>query len=58
MSFSLNDTYALITLGCFKNEVESDNIRSALSSFGMQETSKISVASIVIINTCVFIAVA
>lgn len=49
-------TYLLVTLGCFRNEVDSDVLRSALDELGLQETPRIDSAGIVVVNTCGFIA--
>ncbi len=48
--------FLLVTLGCFRNEVESDLIRSELASLGMDETQTLEAADIVVVNTCGFIA--
>lgn len=48
--------YFLVTLGCFRNEVESDLLRSELSSLGMAETRSLDGADIAVVNTCGFIA--
>ncbi|HPP87592.1 MAG TPA: 30S ribosomal protein S12 methylthiotransferase RimO [bacterium] len=46
--------YYIITLGCPKNDVESDAIRKQL--FGrLIETEKIAIADYIIVNTCAFI---
>lgn len=47
--------YFLVTLGCHRNEVESDLIRSFLSKRGLIESRKIEDSDIVIVNTCGFI---
>jgi ribosomal protein S12 methylthiotransferase len=48
--------FLIVTLGCFRNEVESDLLRSALSSLGLEETPSLEAADIVLVNTCGFIA--
>lgn len=48
--------FLIVTLGCFRNEVESDLLRSALVGLGMRETHSLTSADIVVINTCGFIA--
>jgi ribosomal protein S12 methylthiotransferase len=48
--------FLIVTLGCFRNEVESDLMRSALTSLGLEETSSMRNANIVLINTCGFIS--
>ncbi len=48
--------YLLVTLGCFRNEADSDAIRSALGDMGLVETDSVESAGIIVINTCGFIA--
>jgi ribosomal protein S12 methylthiotransferase len=48
--------FLIVTLGCFRNEVESDLLRSALGSLGLMETPSLEAADIVLVNTCGFIA--
>ncbi len=48
--------YMLVTLGCFRNEVESDLVRSSLSQLGMEETGAIEDAELIVVNTCGFIS--
>lgn len=45
-----------ITLGCAKNEVDTDRMRSLLSAAGYDEASDVESADLVIINTCSFLA--
>lgn len=45
-----------ITLGCAKNEVDTDRMRSLLNSAGYEEVFEASEADAVIINTCSFLA--
>ncbi|MFH1149966.1 MAG: 30S ribosomal protein S12 methylthiotransferase RimO [Actinomycetota bacterium] len=47
--------YLLVTLGCFRNEVESDLLRGELASLGMEETTRHDEADVVLVNTCGFI---
>ncbi|MBU1670909.1 MAG: 30S ribosomal protein S12 methylthiotransferase RimO [Actinobacteria bacterium] len=47
--------YLLVTLGCFRNEVESDILRGELASLGMRETTRLEEADVVLVNTCGFI---
>ena len=47
--------YLLITLGCFRNEVEADLLRSALSARGMAETGAVESADLIAVMTCGFI---
>ncbi|HEY5531969.1 MAG TPA: 30S ribosomal protein S12 methylthiotransferase RimO [Candidatus Anoxymicrobiaceae bacterium] len=51
-----NKHFLIVTLGCFKNEVESDNMRCALEEIGLTETGDLKSADIVVVNTCGFIA--
>ncbi|MDM8299796.1 30S ribosomal protein S12 methylthiotransferase RimO [Collinsella tanakaei] len=45
-----------ITLGCAKNEVDTDRMRSLLSAAGYGETDDTAEADLVIVNTCSFLA--
>lgn len=56
MKHDRNGRYLIVTLGCFRNEVESDLIRGALEALGMDETSALERADIVVVNTCGFIS--
>ena len=47
--------YLLVTLGCFRNEVESDLLRGALSRSGLGETTRINEADVALVMTCGFI---
>ncbi|QWT16991.1 30S ribosomal protein S12 methylthiotransferase RimO [Collinsella sp. zg1085] len=47
-----------ITLGCAKNEVDTDRMRSLLSAAGYTETDSPQEAAAVLINTCSFLAAA
>ena len=49
-------TYYLATLGCPKNEVDSETIESDLLSAGMSPCNDASEADLVILNSCGFIA--
>ncbi len=49
-------SYMLVTLGCFRNEVESDLVRSRLASAGMVESSAIDRSDVILVMTCGFIA--
>ena len=46
----------IISLGCDKNRVDSENMLTYLSQAGYKFTSDPSIADIIIINTCGFIA--
>ena len=48
--------YLLVTLGCFRNEVESDLLRGALRRLGLGETERIEEADVALVMTCGFIA--
>jgi ribosomal protein S12 methylthiotransferase len=48
-------TFHILTLGCPKNKVDSENLESILSSEGFTHTHDIGNAEIVLINTCGFI---
>jgi len=48
----------LTTLGCSKNQVDSDKIASALGSAGYSEADDPSTADVVMVNTCGFIEAA
>ncbi len=48
-------TFFIETLGCAKNEVDSNNIRHQLISKGYEETDNPEVADLLITNTCGFI---
>ena len=45
-----------ITLGCAKNEVDTDRMRSLLLSAGYEEAYDVSEADLAIVNTCSFLA--
>ncbi len=49
-------TFCLITLGCEKNEVDSDRMRSRLLEAGYGEVDEVGDASVCIVNTCGFLA--
>jgi len=48
-------SFTLITLGCFRNEVESDLARSVLAGLGMRETTSIESSDVILVMTCGFI---
>lgn len=57
MSTESFDTSVLyVTLGCAKNEVDTDRMRSLLSAAGYGEAMDAQSADVVIINTCSFLA--
>ncbi len=45
-----------ITLGCAKNEVDTDRMRALLISSGFEETIDVENADVAIVNTCSFLA--
>ncbi|MCE5191438.1 MAG: 30S ribosomal protein S12 methylthiotransferase RimO [Actinomycetia bacterium] len=47
---------SLITLGCPKNEVDSDRMSASLGSAGYRVTSELAEADVVVLNTCAFIS--
>ncbi len=53
-----NNSFHLISLGCPKNRVDSENILFTMVSAGFLYTENLSAADIVIINTCSFIEAA
>lgn len=48
--------FLIVTLGCAKNEVDSDRMRSLLLADGFSETTEASDADVAIVNTCSFLA--
>ena len=48
--------FLLVTLGCAKNEVDSDRMRALLLASGFEETSNADDADVAIVNTCSFLA--
>ncbi len=48
--------FLLVTLGCAKNEVDSDRMRALLVSAGLEETDSAEEADVAIVNTCSFLA--
>lgn len=48
--------FLIVTLGCAKNEVDSDRMRSLLLADGFEEVSEASDADVAIVNTCSFLA--
>ena len=45
-----------ITLGCAKNEVDTDRMRSLLLAAGYEEALDVEEADLAIVNTCSFLA--
>ena len=59
MSEHFSDAFGAIyyiTLGCAKNEVDTDRMRSLLLSAGYEEAYDVSEADVVLVNTCSFLA--
>ena len=48
--------FLIVTLGCAKNEVDSDRMRALLLAAGFEETTDTDVADVAIVNTCSFLA--
>ncbi|GJM38033.1 MAG: ribosomal protein S12 methylthiotransferase RimO [Acidimicrobiales bacterium] len=48
-------TYHLTTLGCPKNEVDSDKLEGTLVADGMARVDDVGAADVVVVNTCAFI---
>lgn len=48
--------FLIVTLGCAKNEVDSDRMRAQLLAAGFTETLEASEADIALVNTCSFLA--
>jgi len=51
-------TYALVTLGCPKNQVDSDKLEGTLQDAGYQRAAAPGEADLVVVNTCAFIEAA
>lgn len=48
--------FLIVTLGCAKNEVDSDRMRALLLADGLEETTDAAEADVAIVNTCSFLA--
>lgn len=48
-------TFCLVTLGCAKNEVDSDRMRALLLGAGLEEVEDAATADVAIVNTCSFL---
>ncbi len=48
--------FLIVTLGCAKNEVDSDRMRALLIAGGFEETADVADADVAIVNTCSFLA--
>ena len=51
----LPSTYFLETLGCPKNQVDSDKLEGTLTADGLQRVTSAEEADVVVVNTCAFI---
>jgi len=51
----LPSTYFLETLGCPKNQVDSDKLEGTLTADGLQRVASAEEADVVVVNTCAFI---
>ncbi len=47
--------FHLVTLGCPKNEVDSEKLAGSLLSDGMEATDDLASADLIVVNTCAFI---
>ena len=47
--------FHLVTLGCPKNEVDSEKLAGSLLSDGMESTDDLASADLIVVNTCAFI---
>lgn len=48
--------FLIVTLGCAKNEVDSDRMRALLRAAGFEETAEAADADVALVNTCSFLA--
>ncbi|MCQ3806825.1 MAG: 30S ribosomal protein S12 methylthiotransferase RimO [Acidimicrobiaceae bacterium] len=48
-------SYAIVTLGCPKNQVDSDKLAGTLTGTGMVASDDVESADVVVVNTCSFI---
>lgn len=48
--------FLIVTLGCAKNEVDSDRMRALLLAAGFEETAEAADADVALVNTCSFLA--
>ena len=46
----------VLTLGCAKNEVDSDKMRAELAASGIGLTDEVAAADVAVVNTCAFLA--
>ena len=57
-STTANPSCLYVTLGCAKNEVDTDRMRALLTADGFAEAEDVADADVVIVNTCSFLAAA
>ena len=48
-------TYHLVTLGCPKNQVDSDKLEGVLVADGHSSVDQASDADLIVVNTCAFV---
>ena len=51
----MTSTYHLVTLGCPKNQVDSDKLAGTLTADGMRAVKDADEADLIVVNTCAFI---
>ncbi len=51
----MTGTYHLVTLGCPKNQVDSDKLAGTLAAGGMRAVKGVDEADLIVVNTCAFI---
>ncbi len=49
------ESYVFVTLGCPKNQVDSDKLAGTLDAIGMAESKDIASADVIVVNTCAFV---
>ena len=54
----VSERYWITTLGCPKNEVDSDKLAGRLAALGYEEATEPGAADLVVVNTCAFIEAA
>ncbi|MEC7810266.1 MAG: 30S ribosomal protein S12 methylthiotransferase RimO [Actinomycetota bacterium] len=52
---SIGSKFHLVTLGCPKNEVDSEKIAGTLFAEGMKSTDDLNDADLIVVNTCAFV---
>lgn len=50
-------TYHIETLGCPKNQVDSDKLEGTLAADGLERADGAASADVVVVNTCAFIEI-